>query len=178
MADKTLTSSVSLQPDRWFCGCTPWRLSLRQHLTPMDMTTPLSHLPQLLQNMRPMLHDGVYVFVTLGAGDEADGLEPVATFREEEGMTMIIEEGLALRAGLQPLFRASWITLQVHSDLQAVGLTAVVATALAGAGISCNVVAAAFHDHLFVPVEKAQTALTVLQQLQGRSQATAAAGPA
>ena len=91
---------------------------------------------------------------------------------------MIVEEGQVRRAGIQPPFRAAWITQRVHSDLQAVGLTAVIATALAGAGISCNVVAAAFHDHLFVPVEKAQTALTVLQQLQGRSQATAEAGPA
>jgi hypothetical protein len=67
------------------------------------------------------------------------------------------------------LFRAAWITLTVHSDLQAVGLTAAVATALAQSGISCNVVAAAFHDHIFVPVESAKEALSVLQQLQKSS---------
>jgi hypothetical protein len=57
----------------------------------------------------------------------------------------------------------------VHSDLQAVGLTAAVAAALAEAGISCNVVAAAHHDHLFVPVESASQAIAVLQALQERA---------
>lgn len=138
------------------------------------MPSPISRLPQLLQNMQPILHDGVYVFVTLAAGAAAVGLEPVATFCEEEGMTMIVEEGLALRAGLTPLLRAAWITLRVHSNLHAVGLTAAVAAALAEAGISCNMVAAAFHDHLFVPVESADAALAALLQLQAHSRATAA----
>ncbi len=57
----------------------------------------------------------------------------------------------------------------MHSDLQAVGLTAAVATALAEAGISCNVVAAAYHDHLFVPVESASQAIAALRTLQERS---------
>ena len=63
------------------------------------------------------------------------------------------------------LFRAAWITLEVHSDLNAVGLTAAVSGALARAGISCNVVAAACHDHLFVPVEAAPAALACLESL-------------
>lgn len=125
--------------------------------------------------MQPILHDGVYVFVTLAADAEVGGLAPIATFREEEGVTLIVEEGQARQAKLQSLFRAAWITLRVYSDLQAVGLTAAVATALAEAGISCNVVAAAFHDHLFVPVESAKAALAALQRLQARSRATATA---
>jgi hypothetical protein len=62
-------------------------------------------------------------------------------------------------------FVAGWITLQVHSALAAVGLTAVVSTALADAGISCNVVAGYHHDHLLVPLERVDEALTVLHGL-------------
>ncbi len=47
------------------------------------------------------------------------------------------------------------ITLTVHSSLDAVGLTAAVATKLASYGISANVVAAYYHDHIFVQTEKA-----------------------
>jgi hypothetical protein len=64
------------------------------------------------------------------------------------------------------MFRAAWITLTVHSDLHAVGLTAAVADALAGKRISCNVVAAAHHDHLFVPVDEGAAALAALRDLQ------------
>jgi len=76
------------------------------------------------------------------------------------------QRGFVARArGLEVLFRAAWITLEVHSDLQAIGFTAAFATALGQAGISCNVMAGACHDHVFVPVEAAQAALAVLQGL-------------
>jgi hypothetical protein len=71
-------------------------------------------------------------------------------------------------------FRAAWITLSVYSDLHAVGLTAAVAAALASEGISCNVVAALRHDHLFVPVDRADDALTVLERLQAEARRRAA----
>jgi hypothetical protein len=64
------------------------------------------------------------------------------------------------------VFRAAWITLTVHSDLQAVGLTAAFAGVLGRAGIGCNVVAGAYHDHIFVPLELAQSAMTALKALQ------------
>ena len=66
------------------------------------------------------------------------------------------------------LFRCAWITLRVHSDRHAVGLTAAFATALGQAGISCNVVAAAYHDHLFVAADAADRAVAVLQELATR----------
>ena len=70
---------------------------------------------------------------------------------------------------LPVLFRAAWISLHVHSDLQAVGLTAAFANALGSVGISCNVIAGAYHDHIFVPLEKAQAAMQALQDLQLRA---------
>ena len=99
------------------------------------------------------------------------GVAAIATFREQEGLTMIVEESEASKAGLTPLFRAAWITLTVHSDLNAVGLTAAFARALGDANISCNVVAAAFHDHIFVPVDDAGRALAALEALQKRASA-------
>jgi uncharacterized protein len=130
------------------------------------MTTRGAELTELLRSLDPELHEGVYVFASLPPGSSLSGFDPLATFREKEGTTVIVLEAEALRAELPVLFRAAWISLTVHSDLQAVGLTAAFATALAEVGISCNVVAGAFHDHLFVPVDRAQEALERLRLLQ------------
>lgn len=140
------------------------------------MSGAVSNLAGLLRSMQPVLNRGVYAFVALPAGGVPDRVEPIATFREREGLTLIAEEQQAKQAGLALLFRAAWITLTVHSDLQAVGLTAAVATALAEAGISCNVVAAAYHDHLFVPIEAAGSAMAALHALQERAGPAAGAG--
>jgi uncharacterized protein len=124
--------------------------------------------------MQPELNEGRYVFSSVPAGTDIVHLEPVATFREREGLTIIIDEPTALREGLPILFVSAWITLTVHSDLQAVGLTAAVAEALTKAGISCNVVAAAFHDHIFVPAARAADALEQLTALQQQASRRAA----
>ncbi|MGN6233640.1 MAG: ACT domain-containing protein [Trinickia sp.] len=133
------------------------------------MSQPVSDLAQLLASMQPELNEGAYVFSSVQADRDVSQLAPVATFREREGLTVIVDEPTALREGLPVLFRAAWITLNVHSDLEAVGLTAAVAEELTRARISCNVVAAAFHDHIFVPVERAKDALAQLTALQARS---------
>lgn len=90
----------------------------------------------------------------------------VACVRESEGMSVILAEVDAIRLNVPIVFRAAWLTLSVHSDLSAVGLTAAVAAALARAGISCNVVAGTQHDHIFVPYEQADAAMTALLELQ------------
>ena len=126
---------------------------------------PVTDLTRLLCTLVPELHEGVYVFAVLPAGRELGSLPVVATFQEREGLTVVLEEGIAMQADLSSLFRAAWITLTVHSELEAVGLTAAFSAALAGAGISCNVLAGAYHDHLFVPVARAQEALGLLRNL-------------
>ena len=133
--------------------------------------TPVSDLVALLARMQPVRTPGVFVFTSLDGAVVPAGLTPLATFREAEGLSLILDEAQAAGAGLAPLFRAAWITLAVHSDLQAVGLTAAVARALADAGISCNVVAAACHDHLFVPLEHADRAVQVLEALSAAHRA-------
>jgi len=130
------------------------------------MPRPSANLAELLRTMEPELHDGVYIFTSVAPDMSLASIEPLATFHEKEGMTVIVREEEALRLQLPIRFRAAWITLTVSSDLQAIGLTAAVATALAEHGISCNVVAAACHDHIFVPVERAYEALERLKSLQ------------
>ncbi|MFZ6747553.1 ACT domain-containing protein [Undibacterium sp. Ren11W] len=137
------------------------------------MTQPISDLNELLKTMQPVLNPGVFVFASI-ARDQVRNqpLDPaliVASIHEPEGWSVIMAEQDAQRYGLQPLFSCAWITLTVHSDLQAVGLTAAFATALGDAGISCNVVAGAYHDHLFVPLESAQQAMAELRGLQARA---------
>ncbi|HVS00010.1 MAG TPA: ACT domain-containing protein [Thermoanaerobaculia bacterium] len=130
---------------------------------------PISDLSSLLRSLEPALHEGVFVYSSVPAGTDLGGIEVVGTLREAEGITVIVREEEAQRAGLPILFRAAWITLTVHSDLEAVGLTAAFAAALGAAGISCNVVAGAYHDHLFVPVERAEEAMGVLRELHAKA---------
>jgi hypothetical protein len=129
----------------------------------------ISDLAELLRSLRPTLHPGAWVFSTLPAAATPNDFAIIASFREAEGWSVILSEEEALRAGLPILFRAAWIALEVHSDLYAVGLTAAVSTALSEVGISCNMVAAARHDHLFVPVDRASAALSRLLKLQRES---------
>ena len=130
------------------------------------MTGPVSNLTTLLRSMEPVLHDGVYAYCSIPHDAQLAAFSPVVTVREPEGLTLVVPEAQAVAAGLPVLFRAAWISLTVHSDLEAVGLTAAFASALGQAGISCNVVAGAFHDHIFVPVARAEKTLEVLRALQ------------
>ncbi|WP_202843105.1 ACT domain-containing protein [Luteimonas saliphila] len=126
---------------------------------------PIADLKQLMLHIQPELHPGRYTFVTLPAGFVPDPAHVVASIREPEGLSVVIPEQVAVVLGLPVAFTAAWITLTVHSDLSAVGLTAAFSQALAQAGISCNVVAGVCHDHLFVPAGQAQEAMDVLRAL-------------
>lgn len=138
-------------------------------------SSAISDLSILLSSLQPKLNVGIYVYAVIQKEKESDliqTLTPLATFREVEGLTVVLEESQAQNAGLETIFRCRWITLHVHSDLQAVGLTAAFSSALGKAGISCNVIAGAFHDHIFVPVEKTEDAIQVLNDLQKCSTCT------
>ncbi|MEU1813802.1 ACT domain-containing protein [Streptomyces aureoversilis] len=121
-------------------------------------------LTKLLSGMRPVLNAGRYVYATV-AGEAPAGVAPVVTVREPEGLTLVVRQEEADAAGLPYEYVAGWITLRVHSALEAVGLTAAVAQALAQADLSCNVVAGFHHDHLFVPYERAEEAVSLLEAL-------------
>jgi hypothetical protein len=125
----------------------------------------IADLKDLLAKLQPALDPGRYAFVALPAGHALEPAHVVASIREPEGLSVILPEQAALDLGLPIAFTAAWITLTVHSDLAAVGLTAAFSQALGQAGISCNVVAGVHHDHLFVPVDAAQSAMDTLQAL-------------
>lgn len=116
----------------------------------------------ILQTMEPVVHPEPY-----GYGVWAGGLlpiEPFATVSEDEGLT-IVAPLAELRAAGMPSEAWARISLTVHSDLAAVGLTAAFATALGAEGISCNVVAGYHHDHLFVQWDRRGDALAALRRL-------------
>lgn len=115
--------------------------------------------------MDPRLNPGEYVFSSVNTTDGMDRADILCEFKEQEGITLILERNKADTYGLLYEFVAAWITLNVHSALEAKGLTAKVATALAKQDISCNVVAGYYHDHLFVPYQEGNKAIDVLKAL-------------
>lgn len=125
------------------------------------------HLDTLLQNMNPELVAGEYVFCTLSEEKlQLLCLTPICLFREVEGISIIVKKSDADNASLNYDGTWSLITCKINSDLASVGFLARMSAELAQAGISCNAVSAYFHDHLFVPRQKAKEALAILQALQ------------
>jgi uncharacterized protein len=122
-------------------------------------------LQALLRSARPELRPGTFVFIVVHDEAPLDTLAPDATVREPEGLTAVVRRERADALGFTYDYVAAWITLRVHSALAAVGLTAAVSTALARAGISCNVIAGYHHDHLLVPADRAADALAALSEL-------------
>ena len=126
----------------------------------------ITDVNELLGSMQPALVDESFVFCTV-KGQLADyiALDPIAMFRESEGLTLVLSQTAADKAvfDYESVFRQ--ITLTVHSSLEAVGLTAAVSTALAAKNISANVIAAYYHDHVFVPCAQAEQALLALKAL-------------
>ncbi|TZF94858.1 ACT domain-containing protein [Chryseobacterium panacisoli] len=124
-------------------------------------------LDVLLQNMEPVLNPGEYVFCTVEDLGEIPDIEKVLFFfREVEAVTIVLKKEIADEWSKTYSYIASWITLNIHSSLEAVGLTAAFANALKQQNISCNVVAAYFHDHIFIAKEDAEKALKTLHTLK------------
>ena len=126
-------------------------------------------LGTLLRSMSATLAPGTFVFATVPGGAVSPGLSPRMVFAEAEGTTLILRREEAEAQGMPHVFPCRMITLNVHSALDAVGFIARVATALAQAGIGVNPVAGYFHDHLFVPEDRAEEALEILRRLAARA---------
>jgi uncharacterized protein len=124
-----------------------------------------SNLAQLIKGMAPSLNPGEYVFVTIKDRNKIDRIQTICEFKEKEGITIVIEKSKADDLELTYEYIASWITLAIHSSLEAVGLTASFSTELAKYNISCNVISAYYHDHIFVDKKDSARAVQILRDL-------------
>lgn len=125
-------------------------------------------LVDVVANLRPTVRSGAFVVVSLPGRSDV----PVeAVIHEDDGVTHIVARDVARAEGWDHDFVAGWITLGVETDLALVGLTALVATALAEHRISCNVLAGHRHDHLLVPLDRLDDALLVLDRLSRAARA-------
>lgn len=121
------------------------------------------NLRTLLRGMEPRLFAEPYGYVVLANGETLPaGLAPFAIIAEDEGLTLVAGADDLTRAGRPPGRLWARISLTIHSDLSAVGLTAAFADALARQGISVNVVAGYYHDHLFVQWDRRHDGLSAL----------------
>ena len=122
-------------------------------------------LRTLIRAMRPELNQEEYIFCIFESMNSALVYNPIFIFQEKEGVTAILKRETADAANIPYKSTFAWITITIHSSLEAVGLTAAFSQALTQANISCNVVAAYHHDHIFVPVKDAGRAMEALEQL-------------
>jgi len=127
----------------------------------------ISDLDELLANLSARQRPGRWCLVS--GPPVPDGIEVAATVVEEEGITSVIRVEDAERLGIVIGFTAAWLTLEVHSALEAVGLTASVSSALAAEQIPANVLAGFHHDHVLVPYVDAERAIAVLDGLRSTS---------
>jgi hypothetical protein len=130
----------------------------------MTGSRDLSHL---LRNIEPKLKEGEFVFCSVS---EAENLrdEAIMVYREDEGLTLILRKKTADERDLA--YDGVWqlVTLNVHSDLAAVGFLAAISKELASHGISCNVVSAFYHDHIYVPHGEGHEVVRILDSLSER----------
>jgi uncharacterized protein len=124
-----------------------------------------TNLSVLIKNMQPVLNDGQYVFCSVPTIAAFDLDKILFFFKEKEGFTIVLEKTYADTEGALYTSTFAWITLLIHSSLDAVGLTAAFSNALADNGLSCNVVAGFYHDYVFVQYDLGQKAVAVLQKL-------------
>ncbi len=124
-----------------------------------------TNLSTLIRNMEPFLNEGDYVFCLVENNKAIPFKDVLFYFREKEAITIVVRKEYADEYQLPYNYISSWITLRIHSALEAVGLTAAFSKVLADEGISCNVVAAYFHDHIFIAKADALKAIESLRKL-------------
>ncbi len=132
----------------------------------------ITNLEELIKSMQPVLQEGDWVFISVQHLEEIDINKVLGMFREEEGITLILSKSEAdiLQLAYDSIYAC--ISLGVYSSLEAVGLTAAISNTLATLGISCNVVAAYYHDHIFVTKRDTKRAIEALKQLTNTKEQT------
>ena len=127
--------------------------------------TGSTNLPHLLASMSPVLREETFVFITMNADAPLPDISPVMQFIEVEGRTLIASLEEAKRTKLSYEFPCRMITLNIHSSLEAVGFLAVITTHLAKLNVGVNPVSGFYHDHLFIPEDRASDVMQALADL-------------
>ena len=128
-----------------------------------------TNLALLLQSMTPILDADPYGYVVAKDEFELANTDTFATVQEAEGLTLIAKASVLRTAGYEITPEWARISLKIHSSLQAVGLTAAFATALGNVGVSANVIAGYYHDHIFVQWDRRHDAMSALLALSRSS---------
>ena len=124
-----------------------------------------TNFSRLIRSMKPVLNDGEFVFCSFSETENIDLSQAICVFKEQEGMSVIFPKSVADDRHFNYSYISSWITLLVHSSLEAVGLTAAVSNILAKENISCNTIAGFYHDHIFVAKKDTERAMRALVSL-------------
>ena len=119
----------------------------------------------ILKKLNPKLNDGEYVFCSVNNIEDIESNKIIGSFKEKEGVSIILSKKEAINLKLSYSFIAAWITLRVYSSLEDVGLTANFSNALSNNGISCNVISGYYHDHVFVNINDKDKAMNILKNL-------------
>ncbi|MFZ5655752.1 MAG: ACT domain-containing protein [Pseudomonadota bacterium] len=123
-------------------------------------------LDPMLRTLEVDVREGAWAVLTRARPDAALDAVAAARIQEDEGITYVVPAATARVQDEVPGFVGAWLSLRVHSALEAIGLTAAVSRALADAGIACNVLAGFHHDHLLVPIARRDDALAALRSLR------------
>ena len=119
----------------------------------------------ILKKLNPKLNNGEYVFCSVNNIEKIESNKIIGSFKEKEGVSIILSKKEAINLRLSYSFIAAWITLRVYSSLEYVGLTATFSNALSKNGISCNVISGYYHDHIFVNINDKDKAMNILKNL-------------
>ena len=119
----------------------------------------------ILKKLNPKLNNGEYVFCSVNNIEKIESNKIIGSFKEKEGVSIILSKKEAINLRLSYSFIAAWITLRVYSSLEYVGLTATFSNALSNNGISCNVISGYYHDHIFVNINDKDKAMNILKNL-------------
>lgn len=120
-------------------------------------------MPASTLDLKPQLDPRIWVFAAVEPSFDYTELAPIAIFKEMEGTTLVVERSMAVRHHLGHTFASKRITFGAFTELASIGILASVTEILSKHGIATNAFCAFYHDHIFVPEDRAEEALAILQ---------------